>query len=233
MKLRAASKICVSVAETNTDSFVKSLMRLQAYGMELAEIRIDALEASERTGENIKRIFNQPIKLVATCRLDQAYENVRKNLLLAAVGCKAAYVDIEVGAPEIYRAEISSAASVAGCKTIISYHDFGKTPSREELERIVERCFESGADIAKISCMVNSATDSARLLGLLGHGRPLIVSGMGEKSRLVRIMAPLLGSEFTYASIETGGETALGQMDMLEVKKLLEDFIRTGCYVPE
>ena len=50
---------------------------------------------------------------------------------------------------------------------------------------------------------------------------------------MVRLVAPLFGSAFTYASIEAGRETAPGQMDMLEVRKLMEEFIRTGCYLPE
>ena len=181
MRLKASSRICVSLAETNADSFARSLMRLQAYGMDLAEIRIDALEASEQTPEKIRRIFSQPIRLIATCRPDRIHEDLRKTLLLAAIDCKAAYVDIEVDATEGYRKEILDKARTASCKSIISYHDFHKTPSREELDRVMKQCLGSGADMVKISCMVNSARDSARLLGLLDCGMPLIILGMGEK----------------------------------------------------
>jgi len=233
MRLNASSRICVSLAETNADSFARSLMRLQAYGMGLAEIRMHALEASEQRPEKIRSIFSQPIKLIATCRPDGIPDEVRKTLLLAAIECKAAHVDMEIDAPDSYRREILDNAHAAGCKAIISYHDFHKTPSREELDQIMERCFECGADIAKIACMVNSARDTARLLGLLDYGKPLIVLGMGEYSQLIRVTSPFLGSAFTYASIETGRETAPGQMDMLETRRLMEDLIRAGYRLPE
>ena len=222
MRLRASSRICVSLAKSDADSFVKALMRLQSYGMELAEIRMDALEASEQSPEKIRYIFGRPINLIATCRPGRIPDDVRKSMLLAAIGCKAAYVDIEMDAPEGYRNEILRKALSTGCKAILSYHDFHGTPSAGELRKIADRCFGNGADIAKISCMADSAEDNARLLGLLDYGKPLIVLGMGENGRLARIVAPLLGSEFTYASLEAGSETAPGQMDMLEVKRLME-----------
>jgi 3-dehydroquinate dehydratase I len=232
MRLKVSSRICVSIAETKVDSFARALMRVQSYGMELAEIRMDALVASEQTPEKIGSIFSRPINLIATCRPDRIPDYIRKTLLLAAIECKAAYVDIEVEASEGYRREILDKARSNGCKAIISYHDFDKTPSREELDQIIERCFGNGADIAKISCMSNSARDNARLLGLLDCGKQLIVLGMGENGRLVRVLAPLLGSAFTYASLESGGETAPGQMDMLEVKRRMEELIRAGFHEP-
>jgi 3-dehydroquinate dehydratase-1 len=45
---------------------------------------------------------------------------------------------------------------------------------------------------------------------------------MGEKGRVTRILAPLLGSPFTYASYEAGKETAPGQIE----DKRLEEMIR-------
>ena len=52
----------------------------------------------------------------------------------------------------------------------------------------------------------------------------MAVVGMGKKGRLVRAMAPLLGSAIAYASRARGRETAEGQMAKEELKKLMEEF---------
>ena len=82
-----------------------------------------------------------------------------------------------------------------------------------------------GADIAKIACKVHSERDNIRLLGLLDReksGGELVVVGMGEQGRITRIVAPFLGSPFTYASLAEGKETAVGQVS----KNKLENIMR-------
>ena len=95
----------------------------------------------------------------------------------------------------------------------MSHHDYERTPERPALEACVSACFEAGADIAKIACTVRSDRENARLLALLDTDREIVVVGMGEKGKLTRILAPLLGSPFTYASLSQGKETADGQID--------------------
>ena len=93
---------------------------------------------------------------------------------------------------------------------------------REELEQTIGWCFESGADIAKIACMANGEDDAARLLGLLDRKRRLIVIGMGEKGKITRVAAPLLGSEIAYASAGEGKESAPGQIEEKELERLMK-----------
>jgi 3-dehydroquinate dehydratase-1 len=45
---------------------------------------------------------------------------------------------------------------------------------------------------------------------------------MGPKGRLTRVVAPLLGSQFTYASAAGGKETAEGQIEREELEKIME-----------
>jgi len=47
---------------------------------------------------------------------------------------------------------------------------------------------------------------------------------MGRKGRLTRILAPLLGCPFTYASIDGGKETAEGQIDAASLRRILLEF---------
>jgi len=45
---------------------------------------------------------------------------------------------------------------------------------------------------------------------------------MGEKGRLSRVAAPLLGSCLSYASLEDGAESAPGQLTAVQMKRIIE-----------
>jgi 3-dehydroquinate dehydratase I len=213
--------ICVSLGGLSVTECLALLEEI-----EFAEIRLDTMDV---TREDVKRIFSVPRSLIATCRPGNLHDQARKDLLIAAIDHGAQYVDIEVESDSGFRHEIMAKARSGACRTIVSFHDFDKTPGEEELERIVRLCFSEGADIAKIACKVNSMGDNVRLLGLLNgnQGAERIVPvGMGSRGKITRIIAPLLGSPFTFASPDKGKETAEGQMDrhtMERVIRLLND----------
>ena len=199
--------ICVSVAETSLKGCVEALRDIN-----LAEIRLD------KTGftiKEIKEVFSLSKDLIATFRPGDVTDGHREECLLTA---------ISAGAPTPFKKRIIQAAKKHRCKIIISYHNYEKTPLREELLAILKECFLSGADIAKISCHVNSDLDAARMLSLYEYktNKKIIAIGMGEKGKLTRIIAPFLGSPFTYVSLDYGKETADGQLDIKKLKNILE-----------
>ncbi len=208
--------ICVSIADCTATECLKALA-----GCKAAEIRLETISKIDETA--VKWIFGSKAKIVATCRPGKMPDEKRKKLLLAAIGAGAAYVDVEVDAPDEYKEEIVEAANAKGCEVIVSFHDHEKTPVREELEQTIDWCFNSGADIAKIACKVNSKADAARLLGLLDSERELIVVGMGNEGKIVRIVAPLLGSRIAYVSQGKGKETADGQMTTEELERKMKE----------
>ena len=206
--------ICVSLAEPTLGKVLSDLDDVS-----FAEIRLDLMDLS--IGE-ITRLFSMPRRLIATCRPGPFSARDRKRTLLTAIQAGAAYVDIEIDAESSYRAEITEEAHSRNCQVIVSYHDYQGTPGPEDLRHLVDRCFSAGADISKIACTVLCPRDGARLLGLLDDERPIVVVGMGEQGRVVRVTAPLLGSPFTFASLEVGKETAPGQIDRRELARLMD-----------
>lgn len=106
-------------------------------------------------------------------------------------------------------------------RVIRSYHNFEETP--ENLLKIIEELDSKKCDLIKIATKVNSEEDAKRLLALLEitkyKGR-LIVTGMGEKSREVRIKAPLMGSVFFYAPLDARYASAEGQMTITDLRKI-------------
>jgi 3-dehydroquinate dehydratase-1 len=209
--------ICVSIHEEYNTNYLTLLSN-----NEVSEIRMDGAALSL---DDVKTIFSHPATLMATYRPGNVDDRTRMSYLFTAIDAGAAYVDVEVDSDNAYKKEIVEKARSKGCKVIISFHDYEKTPSGERLRDIVVLCLGDGADIVKIACKVNSVTDNARLLGLLGvedlRGK-LVVVGMGEKGRITRVAAPFLGSPFTFASLGRGKETAEGQIE----KKLLEEIMR-------
>lgn len=215
--------ICVSVAEKGMEACINALK-----GIEFAEVRLDKAMVSEH---EIGKVFSVPVKLIATCRPGKMSEEERGKSLQKAIEAGASFVDLELDMREEQMTVIAQKAREKGCKVIVSFHDHEKTPSREELERIVNACFKKGADIAKVACKVNSVQDNANLFGLLGMQRKIVVVGIGAKGRITRVVAPFLGSQFTYAAHSKGKETAEGQMEKAELEKaiaVIKSVIGTG-----
>ena len=207
--------ICVSLAEPTLGECLAALV-----GLPFAEIRLDRMEGLSL--EDVGTLFSSHERLIATCAPGSLPDNARKARLLAAIAAGAAYVDVELEAKEPYREEIIAEARKQGCRVIISFHDHEKTPDRQTLSAIVAESFRKGADIVKIACAVWSERDNARLLGLLDDSGKIVVIGMGKKGRITRVVAPLLGSPFTFASLIEGRETAEGQIDKAALASLME-----------
>ena len=200
-----ATPVCVCIAGTSCSEAI-ALVRRHPF----AEIRLDSMHLSP---SEVRRLFGRPATLIATCRPGPLPERARVALLSRALDAGAAMADVELESPAATRREIAAAARRAGSRVIVSHHDHGKTPGRAALARIVDRCFEAGADIAKVACTVRSPREVARLVSLLDDERDVVVAGMGPLGPRARISAMLCGVLFVYASPARGRETAAGQMD--------------------
>lgn len=207
--------ICLSIGNLNFDEIVTHLKSVA-----LAEIRIDLLYLNE---EQLKSIFSKHNNLIAAYRSDNSDNKAIETALNLAIenGCKC--IDIDIETPELIRNKLITKAHAKGCKVILSYHNFTKTPSLKELNAIIDKLFESGADLAKIACMANSQNDCARVMGLYENHSNLVAFCMGYMGKLTRLAAPILGAPFTYASAQ-GKETAPGQIAINEVEMFLNSY---------
>lgn len=206
--------ICVSLSEPTLAGCLAALA-----GLPFAEIRLDGMRLST---DDVRTLFSSHRRLIATHKPGGVPDEERGRLLVAAIEAGAAYVDVEVEAEAAYREKIVAKAHAMGCMIIVSFHDHERTPERSELEARLSECFGAGADIAKIACMARTDRDNARLLGLLDEDRRVVVIGMGPVGRITRVLAPMLGSPFTFASLGKGRETAEGQMDSTTLEGLIE-----------
>jgi 3-dehydroquinate dehydratase-1 len=142
-------------------------------------------------------------------------------------------VDIELAAVEEREAEETLAALGESASTIVSVHDFDRTPPESACRSLLEDAVSYG-DVGKLA---TTARDTADVLPLLGATRSLSVCGntvatmaMGEAGQHSRAVAPIYGSVLGYAPIDPDEETAPGQYDLATLATLLEQLgVRGGA----
>lgn len=186
-----------------------------------AELRLDLLDLNE---EQVRELFSMPSRTIATCRSCHFSDEKRRILLETAIISGANYVDIELEMPDKLRQNLIELAKSHHCIIIISYHNYDNTPTLPELKRIIKNCKEMEADIVKVACKVNHQRDLANLVALYAGGDKIIAFGMGEEGLITRLAAPLLGAEFTYASVDDDSATASGQMKSDDMKLFYEKY---------
>jgi len=208
--------ICVSI---NAEKYDESEVYLTQYSF--IEFRLDN---TKMNNDEIRRLFNSSNKLIATCRPGKYDEDLRLKILITAIQSGASYVDIENGSDLKRIHELKNEANKSFCKLIISYHNFDTTPEKSFLKNAINEAFTNGADIVKIACKPENEIDIINLLSLYKNypkGK-LISIGMGVKGRITRVAAPFLGAPFTYSSIDYESETAPGQIDVQNMKKIYD-----------
>jgi len=213
--------ICLPVVEDNVEDAIKTAEKYLEIA-DIVEFRVDMLK--EVSEEDIERFARYPC--IITVRADWEggfwkYSNEeRLNLIKKAIECNAKFVDIEL--KEERNKDLVKFRDEIGSKTrvIISYHDFEKTPSKEELIEIVEKALSIG-DIAKFATMANSKEDVLNILEVINkYPGKIIGIGMGEKGKLTRILGVYFGSILTFASYK-GKSSAPGQVDVDTLKEIL------------
>ncbi len=101
---------------------------------------------------------------------------------------------------------------------IASRHDFAGTP--ENLAAFLEEMQQAGFSQYKIACQANSIIDALRLMRFVRHMRDSVALtgiSMGALGESSRILSPVLGNQFTYASVHEADAVAPGQLTLAEL----------------
>lgn len=220
-------KICLSIAEPSLSGALAAARRLEEQA-DVIEIRLDLLDRPEvapfLTGIKTPLLFTNRAQWEGGNW--QGPEDERVGLLVEAVQGGAAYVDIELLAPEESRRLVIGAAADSPAQVIISWHNFSDTPADEVLADIFNRQRHSGADIGKMVTMAHEYSDSLRVLGLqLLAARehfPLAAFCMGQAGKISRAATLELGGVLTYAAADRESCTAPGQLTVAELRTIQE-----------
>jgi len=207
------------IAAALTDDHPRGLRSNEAL-VDFWEIRMDLIGASWLgVIKKITRPWVACNRSQAEGGRGQANEATRVNELLQGLEAGAAIVDIELSSPLLSKA---TPAIKKKAQCLISYHNYKETPSLVILNEIAHRQKEAGADICKIVTTAHSLEDNLILLKLIRQNPDLrmVAFAMGAEGRLSRVLSPLAGAYFTFASLEAGKESASGQMTAVEMREM-------------
>ena len=219
--------ICIPICAKTTEAAVTQMEKAASLA-DVLELRIDQIRNADLERlMNVKQAGKQI--LVTNRRKDEGggfpgSEQERVALLKDAVDLGTDYVDIEARTDRHLIEELQAQIEKHHHRTkwIISSHDFSGTPSEEILRKRFNACSRMGADIVKIVTHAHAVEDNLRVLGLIPYarekGRTIIALCMGERGKISRVMASLLGAPWSYASLEKGAESAPGQLTAEEMR---------------
>jgi len=212
------TKICVPILEKTYESALKSSKSSIAAGADILELRIDFIENPDPDEvKNLIQEINFPI--IATNRRKEengffkGSESERIEIILEATKV-AQIVDIELGTDHDDLNKVLKTAN----SSIVSFHDFEKTPDKDFLLEIVDKELELG-DMAKFAVMPKKMADTLTVLDVLLEVENTVGISMGEMGSYTRVVAHLFGSPITFASYENS--SAPGQLNI----KTTRDFI--------
>ncbi|MCX7912686.1 MAG: type I 3-dehydroquinate dehydratase [Dehalococcoidales bacterium] len=151
----------------------------------------------------------------------QGGERERIRELLVALEYGAEIIDLELATPNL-ESIIRELKGKVEC--LLSYHNPTTTPPLIELKETVRRQLDSGADICKVVTTARTATDNLTILTLIREfpKNRIVAFAMGKEGVISRVLSPLAGGYFTYASLGEGMESAEGQLTVAQLKRLYE-----------
>ncbi len=220
--------ICIPVNAASTEAALTKMER--AYAMAgIVELRLDGM-----ADPDLPRLLAAKAgKIVVTNRHREeggrfeGPEDGRIALLMEAAALGADYVDVEARTePSLRRALLDSIAGNGhATEAILSCHLPAGTPGEEALADLLKSLMQEGMPVIKLVPFAKHPEDNLRVFSLLPRarecGQRMIAFCMGEAGRISRVMAPLLGSFLTYASLEEGEKTAPGQLTVGEMRRML------------
>ena len=210
-------RICASI--TNTD--LKAVRRVESR-VDLFEVRIDLI------GDDWQEVARQLTKPWIACNrsaaeggLWQDNEARRIERLLQAIELGAEMVDIELRTKNL--ANIVKLIKRRK-KCLLSCHNLEKTPSFDAMKQIVQQQIKAGADICKMVTTARSFEDNASVLRLIPEfpETGVVAFAMGPLGTTSRVLCPLVGGDFTYASLAEGKESAPGQVTVGELRAIYD-----------
>ena len=216
------ARICVSILPKNNLEALSLIERAEKAQANLIEVRLDCFEASRNLSELVK---STKVPLIATNKLliEKGFyagtETERQQTLLNAAKNGFEYVDVNLSSPK--HKETIEKLKLLSAKPIVSYHKFDGALSVCEMETVLEKEIAGGAIVCKIVTAAKKIEDNLAVLNFvssMSSKAKLVCFCMGEQGKISRLLSPMFGAFFTFASLEQGNETASGQMTVQEMR---------------
>lgn len=232
-------KICTPIVGTTREEIIEEVKAISALPADIVEWRVDWYEDVFDPAETLS-VLRELRKIIGEMPLLMTFRTLKEggsrdigaeeytdiNIMAAESGL-VDMIDVELFMGDDIVEKIISRAHETGVKVVVSNHDFGKTPSEENLIERLRRMQDLGADIPKIAVTPSSKKDVLTLLSATEEmvsqyaDRPIITMSMGAEGAISRIAGEFFGSAVTFGSGVKA--SAPGQIGVRQLKTLLED----------
>lgn len=137
-------------------------------GVGLVEIRLDCLPLKEAALSRAVAKIKLPVILTARHHKEggaRFMKDDEREKILGTLLPFATYIDVELRSAKALK-HILARARQAGVGTILSFHDFARTPAATHLNRKMRDGLRLGASIVKIATTLSGPRDLAGLIAL-------------------------------------------------------------------
>lgn len=234
-----APKICVPVIEKNEKEIIKYIKYINKLPIDIIEFRADfyledIIESEEKNINNrmidlskdIKKITNKPI--LFTVRSDKEGGKIKNNFYNKIINIYKTIVEnkcfdlIDLEILSLKEKDIKNIIKLSkekNIKTILSNHNFNKTPSKKNIISLINKMIKLKCDIVKVAYMPKNKKDVIILLDAISEIKdfPVIAISMGKLGTITRIF----GSVMTFASAKSS--SAPGQLEAMKLKYILDN----------
>ncbi len=222
-KARDVGSLCIPIVETTVKKALVALKEANRRA-DLVELRVDYLDRV-----SLPALFESREKpLIVTHRRKaeggkyKGEERRRLAVLKEAVDLGGDYLDVELATEKSLLQNLIR--NKRRPQVILSFHDFHRTPSPGELQRLFGQMTRLGADVVKMVPFARSWEDNLSILSMIPFAmkrrQRIVAFCMGEKGRMSRIFSPFLGAAWTYASLKKVKASAPGQLTVDEMKAI-------------
>src|SRR4030042_1938743 len=223
--VKNTGKLCIPIVETTVEKALIAIQQVSRWA-DLIELRVDYLKRVNL----VPLLENRQKPLIVTNRRKEeggrykGDERKRLSVLQEAIDLKSDYIDVELATERSLLQRLIR--NKGGTQIILSFHNFQRTPSLKELQRLCGRMIRLGADVIKIVPFARTWEDNLTILSLIPfaqeRGQKIVAFCMGEKGKTSRVFSPFLGAVWTYASLDRSRASASGQLTVGEMKEIWE-----------
>lgn len=233
-----APKICVPVIEKTEKEIIKYIKYINKLPIDIIEWRADfyledIIKDNEKSindiidlSKDIKKITNKPI--LFTLRSDKEGGKIKNNSYDKIINIYKTIIEnkcfdlIDLEILNLKEKDIKNIIKLSkekNIKTILSNHNFNKTPSKKYIVSLINKMIKLKCDIVKVAYMPKNKKDVIILLDAITEIKdfPIIAISMGKLGTITRIF----GSVMTFASAKSS--SAPGQLEAMKLKYILDN----------
>lgn len=231
-------KICAPLTGETEEEVLEACKRIRYSDADLAEWRADFFQQVRDTDKVLallpkikKKLGGKPLLFSFRTKKEggekeiskEQYTSLNEAVIKSGI---ADMIDIELFSGNAVMEQLIKTAQQHQVYTVVSNHDFEKTPDLEEMTARAEYALKLGAHIPKLAVMPKKEEDVLTVLQTSLElkrkypEQPFILIAMGKLGLLSRLSGEVFGSVITFASVKEA--SAPGQISAQQLKPILQ-----------